>query len=132
MYCPYCHHKILTHPKYCPKCSYKLDYFNPFTDFQGADADLFSPDNVTLEELEIVPAYRKVIIENLNAEDYIEGPVIDTLNRLGELWVFGKDVRDREIYIKIALGMQGGQTICISFHIAEHPLKYPFKRGGAL
>ncbi len=52
MYCPYCHHKILTHPKYCPKCSYKLDYFNPFTDFQGADADLFSPDNVTLEELE--------------------------------------------------------------------------------
>lgn len=86
----------------------------------------------TLEELEIVPAYRKVIIENLNAEDYIEGPVIDTLNRLGELWVFGKDVRGREIYIKIALGMQGGQTICISFHIAEHPLKYPFKRGGAL
>ena len=48
------------------------------------------------------------------------------------MWVFGKDVRGREIYIKIALGMQGGQTICISFHIAEHPLKYPFKRGGAL
>ena len=76
--------------------------------------------------------YRKIIIENLKAEDYIEGPVIDTLNRLGEMWVFGKDVRGREIYIKIALGMQGGQTICISFHIAEHPLKYPFKRGGVI
>ena len=43
-----------------------------------------------LEELEIVPSFRKVIIENLTAEDYVEGPVIDTLNKLGEMWVFGK------------------------------------------
>ena len=45
-----------------------------------------------LEELEIVPSFRKVVIENLTAEDYVEGPVIDTLNKLGEMWVFGKDV----------------------------------------
>lgn len=80
-----------------------------------------------LEELEIVPAYRRIIIENLKAEDYLEGSVIDTLNRLGELWVFGKDVKGREVYIKISLGLQDSQTICISFHIAEHQLKYPFK-----
>ena len=41
--------------------------------------------------------------------------------------VFGKDVKGREIYIKIMLGCAGSQTICISFHIAEHPLSYPFK-----
>ena len=45
-----------------------------------------------LEELEIVPSFRKLVIENLTAEDYVEGPVIDTLNKLGEMWVFGKDV----------------------------------------
>ena len=45
-----------------------------------------------LEELEIVPSFRKVVIENLTAEDYVEGPVIDTLNKLGEMWVFRKDV----------------------------------------
>lgn len=81
----------------------------------------------TLEELEIVPIYRKVVIESLSTEDYVQGPVIDELNRLGEMWVFGKDVKRREIYIKIMMGCEGSQTICISFHIAEHPLSYPFK-----
>ena len=81
----------------------------------------------TLEELEIVPIYRKVVIESLSTEDYVQGPVIDELNRLGEMWVFGKDVKGRERYIKIMMGCEGSQTICISFHIAEHPLSYPFK-----
>ncbi len=80
-----------------------------------------------LEELEIVPSYRKIIIENLKAEDYIQGPVIDELNRIGEMWVFGKDIKGREVYIKIMIVDTTGQTICISFHIAEHPLVYPFK-----
>ena len=81
----------------------------------------------TLEELEIVPSYRRVIIENLVVEDYVQGPVVDELNKLGEMWVFGKDVKGREVYIKIMIGGVGCQTICISFHIAEHPLVYPFK-----
>ena len=81
----------------------------------------------TLEELEIVPSYRKVIIENLKVEDYIEGPIIDELNKLGEMWEFGKDIKGREVYIKIMLGSNNCQTICISFHIAEHPLSYKFK-----
>lgn len=33
----------------------------------------------------------------------------------------------REVYIKITLGYENGQTICISFHISEKPLIYPFK-----
>lgn len=81
----------------------------------------------TLEALEIVPMYRRVVIESLTVEDYVQGPLIDELNRLGEMWVFGKDVKGREIYIKIMMGCAGSQTICISFHIAEHPLSYPFK-----
>ncbi len=80
-----------------------------------------------LEELEIVPSYRRVIIENLTVEDYVEGPVVDTLNNLGEMWVFGKDIKGREVYIKIMISGLSGQTICISFHIAESPMMYPFK-----
>ena len=53
--------------------------------------------------------------------------VVDTLNNLGEMWVFGKDIRGREVYIKIMISGLSGQTICISFHIAESPMKYPFK-----
>lgn len=81
----------------------------------------------TLEELEIVPLYRKMVIENLVVEDYVQGPVVDELNKFGEMWVFGKDVKNREVYIKIMLGGHNCQTICISFHLAEYPLKYPFK-----
>lgn len=81
----------------------------------------------TLEELEIIPSFRKVIIESLIVEDYIQGPVVDELYLLGDMWVFGKDVKGREVYIKIMLGGEGCQTICISFHISEKPMCYPFK-----
>ena len=64
----------------------------------------------TLEELEIVPSYRRVVIENLVVEDYVQGPVVDELNKLGEMWVFGKDVKGREVYIKIMIGGVGCQT----------------------
>jgi hypothetical protein len=43
------------------------------------------------------------------------------------MWVFGKMVKKKEIYIKITIGMVNNQTICISFHIAEFDMNYPFK-----
>lgn len=39
----------------------------------------------------------------------------------------GKDVKGHEVYIKITLGLPNSSTICISFHIAEHKMNYPFK-----
>lgn len=80
-----------------------------------------------LEELEIVPSFRKIVIESLGVEDYVEGPVIDTLYKCGEMWVFGKDVKGREVYIKIMISDITSQTICISFHLAEKEMNYPFK-----
>ncbi len=105
-----------------------LDQFNVkaqifgirFRDDRGKNRD-------ALLQLDITPLQREVIVKNLLVHDYVEGPVIDELNKSGEMWVFGKDVKEREVYIKITLGYENGQTICISFHIAEHPLKYPFK-----
>lgn len=43
------------------------------------------------------------------------------------MWVFGKHVKSHETYIKISIGAPGTNAICISFHIAEHPMNYPFK-----
>ena len=80
-----------------------------------------------LEELEIKPSFRKVVIESLTVEDYVEGPVVDRINKLGDMWVFGKDVKGRDVYIKIMISEHSGQTICISFHLADFPLKYIFK-----
>ena len=81
----------------------------------------------TLATLEIAPIYRKKVVLDIEPEDYSEGPIVDTLNKMGEMWVFGKDVKGHEVYIKITLGYPNSSTICISFHIAEHPMNYPFK-----
>lgn len=81
----------------------------------------------TLLELEITPKYREDVIMNLDSEDYVEGPIEDTLNKKGEMWVFGKEVSGRDIYIKISMGTSNSSAICISFHIAEYRITYKFK-----
>ncbi|WMX14728.1 hypothetical protein [Aureispira sp. CCB-E] len=79
----------------------------------------------TLLELEISPLERENIVKNLSVEDYSEGPLGDN-NGGPDLWVFGKLVKGREVYIKVTMGAFNCSTICISFHFAEHPMNYPF------
>lgn len=99
----------------------KVKVFNIiFRDDRGKNAQ-------AILDLEITPKYREDVILELSASDYIEGPIKDTLHHLGEMWVFGKDVKGQEVYIKISLGCENNATICISFHIAEYPLQYKFK-----
>ena len=105
-----------------------LDQFNIKAQVFGIRFRDDRPKNMeTLLQLEITHVQREMVVKSLHVEDYVEGPVIDVLNKEGEMWVFGKDVKGREVYIKITLGYENGQTICISFHIADHPLDYPFK-----
>ena len=99
----------------------KLKVFNIiFRDDRGKNTQ-------TLADLEITPKYREIIIKGIKFEDYSQGPIVDTLNYMGDMWVFGKDVKGQEVYIKISLGQNNSQTICISFHISEYRMKYPFK-----
>lgn len=80
-----------------------------------------------LAELEISPKYREDVLKEIISDDYSEGPIIDALNHNGDMWVFGKDIKGNEVYIKISLGTENSQVICISFHVAEYEMKYPFK-----
>lgn len=82
----------------------------------------------TLLDLEITPADRISIIKKLVATDYSEGPVTDTLLKGSDMWIFGKKVKGLEIYIKITMGHTGSKVMCLSFHIAEYPMKYPHKK----
>lgn len=81
----------------------------------------------TLAELEITAHTREKVLEELSAEDFSEGPLEENFYGGKEMWVFGKTLKQKEIYIKITMGMQGSNCICISFHLAEHRMKYPFK-----
>jgi hypothetical protein len=91
-----------------------------FRDDRGKNAQ-------ALLELEITPAYRAKVLSELKVADYCAGPITEALNGGADMWVFGKNIKDRDIYIKITLGMANMQVICISFHVAEHPMKYPLK-----
>jgi hypothetical protein len=66
---------------------------------------------------------------NLSAEDYCQGPDEDR-DRPGYVWVFGKRIEGREIYIKLKLARVGEEIIakCLSFHPADYPLRFPLKK----
>jgi hypothetical protein len=91
-----------------------------FRDERGKNAQ-------TLADLELRPIDRKVILEGLVPTDYHRGPRKETLYGGADMWEFGKTVKKQEIYIKITMGSQGSSVLCISFHIAERPMTYPFK-----
>lgn len=59
-----------------------------------------------LAELEITPAYRENVIRNITVSDYSEGPVKDTLNKYGEIWVFGKDVKKKRYISRLRLDIR--------------------------
>lgn len=81
----------------------------------------------TLADLELRPIERDGILDALEPEDYCQGPLEENLYGGSNMWVFGKEVRKNDIYIKITLGVISAGVICVSFHVAEYALIYPFK-----
>ena len=81
-------------------------------------------------------AVRQEIL-GLDGSHYCEGPV-DEHHTRNQVWIFGKIIQNREVYIKIKLiGMNNeGQEVdtvhCLSFHFAEYSLDHPYgKKEGA-
>lgn len=72
-------------------------------------------------------------ILSLSVDDYCQGPD-DDRDRPGKVWVFGRHIEDREVYIKLKLATVSKEVIakCLSFHPAEFPLCFPLrsKKGG--
>ena len=92
-----------------------------FRDDRGKNAQ-------ALVDLELRPIERKAILETLEAKDYSEGPLEEKLYGGADMWVFGKTIKKKEVYIKITMGAMGSSVICISFHLAQHKMQYPLKQ----
>jgi hypothetical protein len=86
-----------------------------------------SKNNQTLLDLEIRPIDREKVLKALEGEDYSERPLEEKLYAGADMWVFGKTVKKNEIYIKITMGYVNSEVLCISFHLSEYEIKYPFK-----
>lgn len=82
----------------------------------------------TILDLEFSITQVKEELRKLSVEEYSEGPLPDTLYHISDMWVFGKMIKNREVYIKVQLGHPQSQTICISFHYPARPICYPFKK----
>lgn len=83
----------------------------------------------TMLDLEL--SYRDVghQLLGLSVEDYCQGPCPDTAVN-GLVWIFGKKVKGREIYIKLKMtGDHRAEVVrLLSFHDAMAPLRYPYGR----
>lgn len=78
-----------------------------------------------LLDLEITPAKRNEIILKLKPEDFFKTESVKYLDKY-EMHTFGKMVKGNEVYIKISITITN--IVCISFHKAEFPIKYAFKK----
>lgn len=104
-----------------------LDRFFPKFDIWGILYINRDKNIEALKFLGITSSMRDEVIRSLDANDYVETIQSLMLQSDDDLWVFGKDYDGTELYIKIAMGLPDDKTICISFHLAEHPIKYAFK-----
>jgi len=81
-----------------------------------------------LADLDIVPIKRVDYLLNLTPDHYYSGPKNDTYDTTRPVYYeFGMQIKGREVYIKISLGLPNKMADCMSFHIAEFPMNYPLK-----
>jgi hypothetical protein len=81
----------------------------------------------SLAKLGISVAIQKEIINSLTASDYCGGPGPDEKYNWKSIGLFGYNYYGTELYIKFSIGIEGPPVVCLSFHEAEHPMKYQFK-----
>ena len=92
---------------------------------------VFRPRNKNLDTialLDIVPGHRNEVIKKLTPLNYMGGPKNNLEDpRQPEYYEFGIMIKGYEVYIKISMGLLNKPIDCMSFHIAEYEINYPFK-----
>ena len=127
--------KILTlqKNKEMEKQEITLDDVNRFLDQFKVKASIFGiiyrvreKNEETLFKLGISANMREKIVLSLEGTDFSHTTLGDVFDEGDILWVFGKDYKGTELYIKITI-IDNGRCLCVSFHEAEHQICYPFK-----
>lgn len=88
----------------------------------------------TLARLGVTIRDAKGRILTLTPSDYVEGPTPREGHPSQESWVFGLQIHDTDVYIKLEVRLEPARCLCVSFHEAERPMTFPYraetKRGG--
>ena len=66
-------------------------------------------------------------LKELTVSDYSETLIDKDDDKPPLLFVFGKDINNRQIYIKLKIkGENNRRILCLSFHYAKHKMKFPY------
>ncbi|MCR4427386.1 MAG: type II toxin-antitoxin system MqsR family toxin [Firmicutes bacterium] len=82
-----------------------------------------------LDALAFMGWTEEVVLEtlcSLAVENYVTGPEGDRGFPGEEVWTFGIETDNGEYYIKLKV-RTGDGLVCLSFHPAEYPLRYPYR-----
>lgn len=81
----------------------------------------------TLVQLEYDAEDVVVHLETLSIEDYSETLVDKKDLNPPLLFVFGKMINGKQVYIKLKIkGDSARFVLCVSFHYAKHPMRFPY------
>ena len=111
---------------------YILSFLMDFRELMGQGRYIVKGHHKNIQaliDLGITAKIRDEIILSIAIEDYSSGPNPDEYQP-GYYWVFGKFVDAIEIYIKLKIVSYNNgveKAVCISFHLSERPMKYPFR-----
>jgi hypothetical protein len=90
---------------------------------------IFRPEHHDdIVELGLNKAAIDSIVVGLSVADYCSGPNPDR-DKPGYVWEFARNINSHDVYIKlkIADGASSRMAICISFHKAKYPLRFPLR-----
>ena len=115
-------HEILHNPK-----------FHIDTDFifickkKASESEEYSTP-YTMMELEFDTSDVLQVLDTLTIEDYSESLFDKDNDNPPILYVFGKVIQEKEVYIKLKIRKaESGMIVCVSFHYARHKMTYPYR-----
>lgn len=71
----------------------------------------------------------KFVRDNISIENYSEGPNSHHWLPNNTVAVFGMQLMEKEMYVKISIDVDEDDCGCMSFHPAEEPIYYPLRGG---
>lgn len=94
---------------------------------KGADQKFSTP--YTLLDLDYDVEDIVSRLKELKVEEYSESKIDRDDANPPVLFVFGKEINGRLIYVKLKIREQKRQVLCVSFHYAKDKMEFPYTKG---
>lgn len=105
------------------------DFLKKFKELSSGNPRIAAREEylATLAILGLQHKHAQQFILKLEPENYCEGLGKSTKLEDEEIMIFGVDVEEDEVYIKLQIREEKGVALVISFHIAKYKMNYPLK-----